>query len=710
MAQGQQLSVESITGQKGGGGGGFEGTQAAIQAFLQSTAQSTQKLQQIMQQMAQESAALNEQARMETSKGVQDVMNHTLAQAEREKERGERRVERAEDKEFSLQSSEYMAQLQQEAQEEAARIREQVAANQTAMTQYLNEWNRQKAVVPEANQSIRDQVMKLAQKGYWSRTENGMAQMKSILRSLDHSEAFNETHYSAPYLNQAIALYNQATDDILAGRDPDDLTGLAPQPVLLRLPDLIPEGTGEPLPEFTNEQLRAIQLREGYPSGGMLDETDPARAYANPLAYQSALKALMDEHIMADFTDVTIRREAVEEEVRRLLAADETLRSSEKFEVEVGKVFEPMAREAVIRGLSDVSLNAQDLKGQTLEDAIVDSIVNNIFKDQPESAQKALSLVYGSQPWEPQPEDLQETIMIRAGLQKVSENVLEALTTDPNFEKDVEFLLESLDNTIAGGVAYLGGGQSRGDKAADRKRALHSVASHVLYNLHGMIGQLDRSGPLTGLKEELSATSRTADRLLYQLSSAKDEEARSKLLAQAPEAIQAGMEGPKTAALPQAGMSQGSLVDRTLTASRNLQFKRAIGPIEAMGLSFTDRPDKMAPILDWTTGGKGNFQGPNASAYTEITKAVPVSPGRERLRTSTQKRLTAIAQRSQPSQPSFPQPRQFGQPGTGPSGLGQPQQPPQPGVQVGGGFAEEYGLVEPEPLQPMPEGMVPEGQ
>jgi hypothetical protein len=591
---------------------------------------------------------------METSKGVQDVINHTLAQAGREKEMKQ-------GQEFQTKSQEYFLKLQQEAQLETGRITAQVKAQQEGMTRYIAEWERQKAVVPAVNDVVRDQVHELSKNGYWDRIPNGRAVRSNILRSLRHSEAFNESHYSAPYLEQAVGLYNQAVDDILSGHDPDDLTGMAPQPMLVRLPDMGPEALGVKLPVFSEDQLRAVQLREGYPAGGsMLDATDPTREFATPWSYQTAMQAIADEHIMKDFSFAEARQQYVEGRIRTALEAEAALRTQEEVEKTFTKIYKPLGRDSVLEGMQDVVLNYKNLGGQPIEKAVTDSILQSMFRDSPELANRAMSLLDEENPWNPtSPGELRELLAIRAGVAAASdylETTLDGTTGKDGkpISADIEFMMEVLEQENQGAAFALGGVGTAGDKAVAFKRAMWRVNSGVSRNLAQILTEVDDAAPSKAFQEEFRGADQLLDRFVHEYASTKDEVVRQKLMGDLREGVTSEVDVMTPEALDQAVGEPSARFKEASQLVQGLRYRRPVGPLEATGLLFHDpaNPAKMAPFLDLVSGGKAEVRSPNVPLYHEATKTAPDTPARKRRRDRELQRQEFHKQRTQPTPPA----------------------------------------------------------
>jgi hypothetical protein len=322
-----------------------------------------------------------------------------------------------------------------------------------------------------------------------------------------------------------------------------------------------------------------------------------------------------------------------------------------------------LARDAVLDGIRDVTLNFKNLQGQPVEKAMTDSILQNLFKDLPEVANRALSLLDEENPWVPETGDLRELMTIRAGAAEAALYVNEVLE-GKEINQDVSFILTALAEENPTAFAALSGVSTTADRAVAIRRGVWKITSELSSNLARIVTEVDEASPVRAIQDEMRGVSQLSDRLLIELMSAKDEVTRSKLQEQVRSGLTAEASGLPEATLEQSVMEPPARFTSAVEQIKGLRYLRPVGPLEAMGLSFYDpaKPDKMGPFLDLISTGKGRLEGPNVSSYQEAVKRTPASPGRTQLVKRQQERQALLEQRTKPSTP--------------PAGAGGPAEPP----------------------------------
>jgi len=287
-------------------------------------------------------------------RGVTDALNQIVARQKEVREKEERKGERMEERQFQEEFVQYQAELQKDMQNEQLSMMEAMKGQRDATRDYIVEFDRQRSTVLNTIEAMDKRVEDMWLSGLWDQAPNGPSRMAKIKNYLATSRILTENHFRPEYLKNAKKLLNESLQDIMAGRDPMDLTQLEVDPLMLPLPDADGERSRE-LPEITQEQADQIVSSGGYLPGGLTgaDPDDPMLPHVSVFDFRTVMQGLMDEEVLNIMGTAEARDKYLEGQMQMLERVDASIRPLREFETRTHKVMEDRASEGVLRGLEN---------------------------------------------------------------------------------------------------------------------------------------------------------------------------------------------------------------------------------------------------------------------------------------------------------------------------------------------------------------------
>lgn len=344
------LSQEALGGRRGGGPRGASAAEIALSGFAKSQDASMKKLMDTFGKMQETQAEQGDAA----ARGVTDALNQIVARQKEVTEKEERKGERMEERRFQEEFVGYQAELQKNMQEEQLSMMEAVKGQRDATRDYIVEFDRQRRTVLDSVDAVEKRVEDMWLSGLWDQAPNGPSRMAKIKNYLATSRLLGENHYRPEYLQNAKRLLNDSIQDILAGRDPMDLTELQVDPLMLPVPDMEGKRSRE-LPEISQEQADQITSSGGYLPGGLLgmDPEDPMLPHVSVFDFRTVMQGLMDEEVLSIMGTAEARDKYLEGQMHMLERVDAAIRPLREFETRTHKVMEDRASEGVLRGMEN---------------------------------------------------------------------------------------------------------------------------------------------------------------------------------------------------------------------------------------------------------------------------------------------------------------------------------------------------------------------
>lgn len=288
------------------------------------------------------------------ARGVTDALNRIVAQQKEIEGKAERKGERLEERQFQEEFSQYQMDLQKDAQTEQLHMMEAMKSQRDATRDYIVEFDRQRGTVLGTIEAMDKRVEDMWLSGLWDQAPNGPTRMAKIKNALATSRVLTENHFKPEYLQNAKRMLNESIQDIIAGREPTDLTQLKVDPLMLPLPDAEGARSTE-MPEITQEQADQLSSSGGYLPGGLVgsDPEDPMLPYVSVFDFRTVMQGLMDEEVLNIMGTAEARDKYLEGQMGMLERVDAAIRPLREFETRTHKVMEDRASEGVLRGMEN---------------------------------------------------------------------------------------------------------------------------------------------------------------------------------------------------------------------------------------------------------------------------------------------------------------------------------------------------------------------
>lgn len=313
------------------------------------------------------------------------IANQVAAGIKEQKQVSRRQQERAEDKAFAVDQQRLNAELQAAAAKEAALMGAKLSASRDTMRFAVDAYKAKKASFAEIIAGVDARVDEMVHAGHFNSKE-GRQRYKKIRNVIRMAKDFGDDQFDDRHIAEMLRLHNRNIESIIEGDDPQDITNLVVDPMLMPMVDL-PHKSGKRIAEegeISPDKRFEMKLFGGYPKDGVLFTTEenfgmPREYVPKLINARTVMNALGDDLAGQLVTDKSLRDELRLKTANLLVQATDRLQPHQDMYGTFNKVFEAAAGAAVQRSLENFLANPNPNKFSNMPRQILFGALAEVF-------------------------------------------------------------------------------------------------------------------------------------------------------------------------------------------------------------------------------------------------------------------------------------------------------------------------------------------
>ena len=318
------------------GKSGPQGAVAALVAQQQESEIRMRKLLETIEKLQQENAQTVRSAAQAGAGAATGIANKIAAGIERSQDLSRRQSERSEDKAFAAQQQKLSADLQKEANREAAQMGAAIQQSRLNFKHATETFQKDKKVFDGALSAYSARIDEMVKAGYYQ-GEEGRTALEKAYGLIKQARIYGDNRFDDRHIRALYDHHNEQVGRVLKSQDPFSELQTPVDPLAMPVVTLRPrERGGAPsravskLDDMSPQKQFEMKMTGGYPMKGLVfnDEPNfglPEGETPNLVNPATSLDILADEDMLRGLKDESLRQEYIHSQQKGLVEMSDRL-------------------------------------------------------------------------------------------------------------------------------------------------------------------------------------------------------------------------------------------------------------------------------------------------------------------------------------------------------------------------------------------------